>query len=354
MYFSGIASFIFDWHVQFDMNNAIDSTGVARMTFIFILLSIGVRLGNSTYKKSYSLKKNNEYFKNKIANGICFLNIAFLTSFSIYAQFLFIDSINLSRSITGIERIMGGKYLYPTMIYAAIATITNIKRKRFEIYSLALLAYISILFAYGDGTRAALIGIAFVTIYSLITKNRKILLISLPLMLIIFFFMVIGRRLVSGEDYTENDIDFFESVGIYWQYFFSFSALHAGYASHEDIGRFQIIDFLYSIAPIPGALLEPQNDIREWRVDQFRPLGSQAEMWKINPVMNLLFGFMTGYLSKKIDTAENKMLGLFSGLIIILAYAMSFQYGLRTIQWFFWLAIFLLFIPKNKYFLFKK
>lgn len=346
IFFSGLLALYFQWEIQFDLQKFYDLEMIFRLFCMSLFSIVGIWLGSRLASATPRVRIAKIRFPivSKVVVNNFIVLILLLVAFFVFS--LFLSSISLSRSGDGLERVMGGKYLTPLLIFLSAITIKCLDNEKDKLFPLYLLTFILGMYAYGDGTRAAMIGGVTVFMYSLIVDNRKMKIHAAISIAAVFIALIFGRSFVSGVDLNVGFLDYFDlifdAIFVFWHYFITFSGLHAAYASAEGVGFFGFGEFIYSILPVPASIIPPPSSTELWRVDQFRPLGAQAEMWKVSPATNFIFAFFIGFLLRRTVRKDKSLMLILAGAILYLSFLMSFQYGLRTIQWLIWLAMFIM------------
>lgn len=128
--------------------------------------------------------------------------------------------------------------------------------------------------------------------------------------------------------------DFILYLGFTISYFTEYSIYSLAYTYTSSKGVFTLSDFFYSIIPLPSQYHFIDVNDRLWRIDQFRPLSGQGSVARISLLLVATYNIVLGWLLGRYFRIVPQNLRMIMGLSALLVFAMSFQYGIRTVTWF--------------------
>lgn len=331
----------FGYHEYFFPFNIFEQT----YKFVPLLLSVGFGfiLGKRIRLKNFKIPK----FKFKLKK---YMGIVYLVTFGIYIVGTLIT--DPSTSLNGeIHRVLESKFSHLLLIFSGVSLISNIHLRKFVAISYMLTFFIVLSFALIDGTRSAIIPLIILILWFAGHKQYTKLFFASITTAFTIGLVFYGRFLARGNDFQDLlfMIEFIVN-NFSISYFSAYSWLHFLFAIEQFKGNFSLSDMWYSITPVPSSLLPYSPDTSLWRLDAYRPLGAQASLYLLGLIpwifFNLVIGFVLG-LATKIDNAVIRIL-VFG--VIFLTFASSFQYNLRSVQWFLWFAIgAVVLVRKNKF-----
>lgn len=336
-----ILSISLDWHVQFNMQDEMTPQILWRIVSMQIVNMIGLSVGKHLSRIVPQIRVPSIRLVNiSLPWAHIFLAIIII----MFAQSVIFSavSVNTVRSGEGIERVMHGKASQFMLILGAVLAVSNVDKGKFSALSVFLVVCNSALFAFFNGSRAAVLPVAIIFMYFAISRRTAPAAFLFCVTIAIFFASMAGRIVVSSYQFEWGSIaslGVLESAISGLHYFTTFSAMHASYAVDFSRDVFGWRELIYSLTPIPSSVISPPSSSDLWRIDMYRPLGGQAEMWGISPVVNLLFAVSIGYWMCRADRIQDIRLVVLIKSLLALSFCISFQYGLRTIQWFFWIAV---------------
>lgn len=287
----------------------------------------------------------------KVAVGAFFIqNLILLYYAGIIFSFFYFDDTQTSSD----GRFLGGKESYLVLLIQASIPLVLWKRPVLRWYSIFMCFSVGFLFSWIDSSRAGVLPLAGVLFASIATRHKILTAIATILAILFYVFSVSARVFQDRVSF-----DFFASYLSYFdEYFFdivygalsyltSFSIMHFAYVVDSNSGTFGVGDLLYSLTPLPSVFWGVPFETELWRVDQFRPMGAIAEMFRVSWLIVVLFFFSMGFMAKRIDTATMPGVKLITLSIFVLIAITMYQYSLRTVQWYLYLNIALLFFSSS-------
>jgi len=252
-------------------------------------------------------------------------------------------------------RIVGGKESYILLLLQSIIPIVVWRVYFLRMASIFVCTAIGFIFSWIDASRAGLIPLSALPILYIINNNKSHTFVILVIESFFYILSVIGRTFQDrfSIDFAASIIslmleNFFELFMNSLSYLTAFSIMHSAYVIDNASGEFGLSDFIYSITPIPTFLWPIDFNTDLWRVDQFRPMGSVAEMFRVSPILAFLYFWLLGRLARNIDTIQNQGFRVLQICLFFLICVVSYQYSLRTVQWLIYLSILVNVIAKIK------
>lgn len=237
------------------------------------------------------------------------------------------------------------------VIISSLAAISSIALRRFSALHLLGLTTITLMFGYFDTSRTALVPGAILLLYAFTNRRRALSVLGLTL---ISIGLLLSFGLRADVDQAGKSIELLMSsisssqINYFRSYVFEFSYLHFLYTMAQSPLMFDAKDLVYSITPLPSAILPPSSDPDTWRLDKYRPYGAMAETLNVGYTFFLLFNFLFGFLATAITFSRSTLLRLGGTALVVFGYMASYQYGLRTIQWFLWISLAISYIPTTR------
>ena len=236
----------------------------------------------------------------------------------------------------GIERILEfrGSHLLILLLSLVGALVYLVKDEKFFFVNVL---FISIMFAIFDGSRVAVIPSVVLLSIAVYMRSFKIFVFSAFLTLTSIYLYDVGR--VSARQF-EWDLIFYGFdiyiVADFLSYIFAYSVYHVADVLAQ-VDRLEISSsvFIYGLIPIPSAFFS-NIDISQVRLDVFRPIGAIGEMLIFYPLTFFLYSLLIGVLFAVVKRRVSGLGRFVLNMALVFIYLMSYQYGLRTIQWFIW------------------
>jgi hypothetical protein len=339
---SSLLSIEFDISVPFAVQRNRTGDDIVRMVYLIALLCGGMVLGGffgARMPLVEQLRLRRRFSPHPILMNV---GTVLLCVGAAYFTVSALESFTFERQPGEIQRISGlGVLSQFVLIGCGCLAIINLELRRFVILTAVLAAYISIIYGLSQGSRSAVFIPAVLLAFFAFGRNWRGMLLTLLLLVVTLITSSIGRTVVRGFEVGPEflaDVDVIATLFESWQYFVTFSMLHFAYAAEVAGERFGLAELLYSLSPIPSQLWSAPPDPGNWRFDRYRPLGAQAEIWGISPVLNFALALIIGFLGGLSERISSQTLKTIVGSLLLFAFAISFQYGLRSIQWFVWFA----------------
>lgn len=252
------------------------------------------------------------------------------------------------------ERILGGKEAYVLLLIQSLIPIIIWRVGYLRIISISACVGVGFVFSWVDSSRAGAISLASVMIFSALS-NRRMLLMALVLIQSFFLLLSIVGRTLSQRVSLEFFNSFFLAAKESWleltlntiSYITAFSHMHFAYVVETGSGQFNIFDLIYSITPVPSFAWPFTFDTDLWRVDQFRPMGAVAELYRVSPLLAFLYFWFIGRLAKSNDLIGLQSVRVIQIVIFFLICVTSYQYSLRTVQWYIYCSVIINFYTSN-------
>lgn len=253
--------------------------------------------------------------------------------------------------INSILRTLNGKESILLTLASSGAIFALATYNRLSVFLYALALYISFLFCWLDGSRTGLLPIAAVTLAKF--GNRQIF----GFVANVFVLGVLSALMFIARLNTDRSLDFLlnsfgslgaqvENIYFLFSYLTAFSALH--FLVVIDSGfTFSRSDLIYSILPIPASIIGSSIDPASWRLDPYRPFGAIAELYLFAPAASYAFLGFLGVIGKAVDSTSTPSVMRLLQLFFLTTLALSFQYHLRTVQWFVYLILILLMFTRH-------
>lgn len=275
---------------------------------------------------------------------IIFIIIMGYVFYIVYVGFFVHREVNYSGEI---HRVLEGKGSQFFLIAITFLALTNYQRGRFSILSISLPVTAAALYALIDGSRSAILPSALITIYALNQRQWKLMWAVLLSTIPILMLTSIGRTLSREVVWSLEALEVVTLPELNLSYFLGFSYLHVFYGLENYAGKFNWADFFYSITPLPSKLIPFSPTTQLWRIDVYRPLGAQTATLLLSVVSFAGLNIVVGFLAAKVKTIKSFPIRALAIILITLGFAASFQYHLRTVQWFFWLAAVLVLLNRG-------
>jgi hypothetical protein len=303
------------------------------LTLGMIVSILGYLIATRLYYKKIVFTDRSFY---ALVNGMpLYFFYTLLYVFLVYVIFIF----SLERQLNyteGISRVLEfkGSHLLILMLSIYGSLLFVLKGKSFYIYLVILIAAF---FALMDGSRVSIIPAAVFLLISIYLKNLRYIALGILLNAILAFLYGIGRD--AARQFKWNiDLGVFD-YELYldlFSYIFAFSIYHLADVNLQ-LKNLHISPsvFLYSITPLPSYFFD-NVDLAQIRLDVYRPIGAIGEMYIFGYWTYLLFSFSIGFSLGIFNLRIRGFVKVALYIVVSFLYLMSFQYGLRTIQWFFW------------------
>jgi hypothetical protein len=338
---SSLLSIEFNASVPFSAQDNRTGEDIMRMVYLTALLTGGIIFGSllSGQMPQFEGQPRRRFSPQPLLANVV---LVLLGVGAVYFTVNAFNSFTFEREPGEIQRAPGlGVLSQFVLIGCGGLAIINFELRRFVVPTAVFAAYISMTYGLSVGSRSAVLIPAVLLAFFAFGRNWRALLLTLALLVATLITTTIGRTVVRGYEIGPEflaDLDVIEMLFSAWQYFVTFSMLHFAYAAEVASERFGLAELFYSLAPIPSQLWPAPSDPLTWRFDRYRPLGAQAELWGISPALNFAFALIIGFLGGLSERISSQTLKTLVGSLLIFAFAISFQYGLRTIQWFVWFA----------------
>lgn len=337
-------SIAFSYHEYFKISDILLSIPIFALLLASITLGsyFGSRLSFRNFKlNSFKIK----YFH--------ILGFAFLIYFC--ASIFFTILGNSDQSNDGeMFRVLESKTSQIFLILSGIVLVYNFNVHKLTKSSYILAFAISSSFALVDGSRAALLPFFLLCFWLFSNGYYWKLAINMCTLVIIVGLLFYGRILTRGLTVEfDNVLGFLSYIlsQVSISYFTSFSWLHFIYSIDHYKFSFSVIDLFYSVTPIPSRFLPYEPNTSEWRIDRYRPIGAQGSLFISGIIPFILFNFCVGFANGQSNRVQKPVIKTLVKFILLFTFASSFQYNLRSIQWFFWCAVLIMVLTRlnNKY-----
>jgi len=243
-------------------------------------------------------------------------------------------------------RPLGGKLTIFILFVQALIPVLSPSKSIIQKVSILFCFLLSFIFAWVDASRAALVPLAGIMFFSMISKKYITCTLIALYMMYLFMISIVARGIndrinlnALSEILNLTLENFNHTLIISITYFSAFSILHFFYVVKNEAGHFALNDLMYSALPIPSVLWPEAADYFLWRVDIIRPMGAASEVLRVSLIAFFIFFFILGQISKRVDSLSNPHFRLLSICIFSVIVVMIFQYNLRTCMWLLYLLI---------------
>ncbi|MFG6524506.1 hypothetical protein [Sulfitobacter sp. M23508] len=332
--------------VAFGYQNYFALSEVASLWYVPALqafsLLVGIYIARGTRRRFLQGRLRFRWYSAPLFVGV-------ISAFLAYTLLGALDAIGADNRTGEIERHLEGKTSQLFLAISTLLAIINLERRKLGRVSVFLVMICAALYAGVDGSRAAVIPPVLVAVYSVVRRNLWGTVLCGCFLLVIVGLMGAGRIAArgGGVDVVNLLATLWENDGIQLNYFFAFSYLHFFYALDNYFGNFGWADMLYSLAPAPSAIMPYSVDPSGWRIDVYRPVGAQASVFQLSILPYVVLHVAYGFIARRAKYIQSKSIVAFVSLLLVLSFAASFQYHLRSVQWFFWLAALTMFWAKR-------
>ena len=326
----------FGYQHDFTLGEVVSLWYVPTLQVLSIL--VGVYIADGTRRRFLQGRLRLKWYSAPLFVGV-------ISAFLAYTLLGALDAIGADNRTGEIERHLEGKTSQLFLAISTLLAIINLERRKLGRISVLLVMVCAALYAGVDGSRAAVIPPVLVAVYSIVRRNLWGVILCGCFLLMIVGLMGAGRIAARGSGFEVVDLlaTLWENDGIQVNYFFAFSYLHFFYSLENYFGNFGWADMLYSVTPAPSRIMPYSVDPSEWRIDVYRPVGAQASVFQLSILPYIALHVAYGFLARRAKYIRSKSIIAFVSLLLVLSFAASFQYHLRAVQWFFWLAVLTMF-----------
>lgn len=311
--------------------------GVLTFTLCFVSVLLGISISLSFKSRSTLIRGR----KLRLSANVRLLILSIIIYFIVYFSFQLIESFTSLQGELTLRKFEFKSFRF--LMLALLVIIFVIARNKLGFW---LLAVVNITYAFLDASRFSLV---FVVILIMLYQSINTKFTGLCVILITLLTFCYSR---FGVHFDLQVI-----IMYFWfvvSYVTDFNIYQLAYTIESTKGTFEVKDFLYSIIPIPSNLHFIEVNDRLWRIDAFRPLSGQGSVARLSLILLCFYNFFLGWLfGRCLRMTPERYVELFV-LCIMIIFAMSFQYSIRTITWyvlFIYLLCFALsfrFIPKSR------
>jgi hypothetical protein len=329
----------FNYHLNFTVEEVIAYSYIPFSQILFIWIGSVISYKTRFYFIQFKIIKIKWYSSH-----------LYLSCIMLFFIFCLIQVSDININTTGeIKRYLEFKGSHFLLLLVTLLALINFEKRRFYKISFLFVILTAILYAVIDGSRAALLPFIFAIFFSLIRKNKKLFFYSSFFIICILVLIATGR--VMSRQYSRDLIDLYLLIeatsNLNLSYFFSFSYLHLFTVNNEFQSGFSFKDFLYSITPIPSSLIPYSPDTSNWRLDVYRPIGAQGSLLYQSLFLFNFFHLILGFIGERIKYIKGNIIASAVFILLALTFVVSFQYNLRSIQWYLWFAIIILIFSKK-------
>lgn len=281
------------------------------------------------------------------SSSLAFLSLLIVASIFSFYVLKAIEGLQFYEvGINVIQRQVGDKGATSALLIGAGLSVINLHTRKYNNITFALICLLSLLFAWLDGTRGAILPFLVYTYYYA-SQRKWGLALSMALIGAFLFILSVSSRWIGDKSIDSLLVVVGESVSslssIRFSYLFQFSYLHLMYVIDQAPYQFDLNDLLFSIIPLPSSFHFFSADPDLWRVDLYRPMGAMGELFIFSPIVFIIFNVAYGILVYKADRLSNLYVRLLTTCLILISFATSFQYHLRTVQWSIYLSMILIY-----------
>jgi len=326
--------------VAFGYAESFSCVEVLKNYYILIIQLISIIVGYFIFKNLLRAKKSSSKEKvYRLEERVMLLALQYIILLYFIISLYFFQNSDAGFTPHLAPRTLSTKSSQVLVMMATIISIIISNYKGINILSKFNIMCIVVIFSWIEGSRTALIPLIVYTIYSM--YNKKLLNVLTCFVLIIFVYnLSISGRVAFDKgmwSFIDTLLNVAESsvlLNFEYSYIFQFSYLHFMYTIDYADPVFSVSDLLFSIIPIPSSMHFIDADPDQWRIDIYRPFGGMAEIFTVGYFYYVMYNLIIGGIAGIIDKDDNKIFKTIAMGIIIFAFVSSFQYGMRTVQWF--------------------
>lgn len=316
-----------------------------------IFFYIGVKVAEISFKntRSYSYYFDLEFFI-KIGNRFSILFFLLQVVIFIYFFNIFVGGYE-SRYEYLYEkhfRPMGTIFSTPLLLMQLIMPLFFLKQRFAYLFSIFICILLSFVYFYFEASRAGVLPLFGVALSALV-KRRYIRVFCVLVLCIIGLGVAASARGFEGR-YSTSFWDVFVQLDVLAAsigailYTTAFSIFQFSYVVVEQVGHFDTQSLIYSILPVPQFLYPNPPNYFVWRVDIYRPMGALSEMERVSFIVMAAFFVILGGVSAYIDSIRQSVFRLIASLFFVVVCISMFQYNLRSIQWYVYFILLLVFL----------